>query len=129
VISHTSEFEDFSEPSAKPTRMLYTCLNVGTPTFLRAPGEATGTFALEVAMDELAYALAMDPVEPRLRNYAEADPESGRPWSSKHLRECYRGAAARFGWARALDDRCERVARSAGSLSRTAGQADCRCHR
>ncbi len=110
VISHTSEFEDFSEPSAKPTRMLYACpnvstthrltkLNVGTPTFQRAPGEATGTFALEVAMDEVAYALAVDPVELRLRNYAEADPESGRPWSSKHLRECYRDAATRFGWA------------------------------
>src|SRR5947208_562662 len=68
VISHTSTLEDFTEPSSEPTRMMYACshgatshrlasLNVGVPTFQRAPGLATGTFALEVAMDELAYAL------------------------------------------------------------------------
>ena len=111
VISHTSQIEDFVEPSAIVTRMLYACpnavtthrltkLNVGVPTFQRAPGEATGTFALEVALDELAYALAIDPLELRLRNHAETEPESGKPWSSKHLRECYRDAAARFGWER-----------------------------
>jgi xanthine dehydrogenase YagR molybdenum-binding subunit len=111
VISHTSEIEDFTEPSAIPTRVLYACphvstthrltkLNVGTPTFQRAPGEATGTFALEVAMDELAYALAIDPVDLRLRNHADTEPESGKPWSSKALRECYRDAASRFGWSR-----------------------------
>src|SRR5205085_638235 len=81
VVSHTSFMEDFTEPSALPTRQLYACanvatshrlaqLNVGTPTFQRAPGEASGTFALESAMDELAYALAIDPLELRLRNYA-----------------------------------------------------------
>jgi xanthine dehydrogenase YagR molybdenum-binding subunit len=113
VISHTSQIEDFVEPSAIVTRMLYACpntvtthrltkLNVGVPTFQRAPGEATGTFALEVALDELAYALAIDPLQLRLRNYAETDPESGKPWSSKHLRECYRDGAARFGWERRL---------------------------
>jgi len=111
VISHTSQMEDFVEPSAIVTRMLYACpnavtthrltkLNVGVPTFQRAPGEATGTFALEVALDELAYALAIDPLELRLRNYAETEPESGKPWSSKQLRECYRDAGARFGWQR-----------------------------
>lgn len=109
VTSTTSVFEDWTEPSAIVTRMLYACpnqqtshrlarLNVGTPTFTRAPGEATGTFALECAIDELAYALKMDPIELRLRNYADADPESGKPWSSKSLRECYRLGAERFGW-------------------------------
>lgn len=111
VVSHTSEFEDYTEPATFPVRALYACpnvvatqrlvqLNVGTPTFQRAPGEATGTFAIETAMDELAYALAMDPVELRLVNDAETDPASGKPWSSKRLRECYHAAAERFGWSR-----------------------------
>jgi xanthine dehydrogenase YagR molybdenum-binding subunit len=101
--------DDFVEPSAAQTAMLYACpnlytrqslvrLDVPTPTFQRAPGESTGTFALESAMDELAYALKMDPVALRLANYAEVDPQDGKPWSSKTLRECYRQAAARFGW-------------------------------
>ena len=111
VVSHTSDFEDFVEPSAAITHMLYACpngstthrlvkLNTGTPTFQRAPGEATGSFALEVAIDELATALAMDPLALRLRNDAQNEPESGKPFSSKHLRECYLLAAERFGWAR-----------------------------
>jgi xanthine dehydrogenase YagR molybdenum-binding subunit len=111
VTSETSTFDEFVEPSAVQTRMLYACPNVqtrhrlvkidvGTPTFQRAPGESTGTFALESAMDELAIALRIDPLELRLRNYAEKDPEDGRPWSSKSLRECYRLGAERFGWAR-----------------------------
>ncbi len=110
VLSHTSEIEDFTEPSAVVTRMLYACpnvstthrlvkLNVGTTTFQRAPGEATGSFALEVAMDELAYAANVDPVELRLRNHADKEPESGKPWSSKSLRACYEDAGKRFGWA------------------------------
>ncbi|MGD0530448.1 MAG: molybdopterin cofactor-binding domain-containing protein, partial [Polyangiaceae bacterium] len=109
VISETSSFDEFVEPSAIQTRMLYACpnvetshrlvrLDVGTPTFQRAPGESTGTFALESAMDELSYALRMDPLELRLRNYAETSPEDGKPWSSKSLRECYRQGAERFGW-------------------------------
>ena len=111
VISHTSSFEDFVEPSAQPTQALYSYpngattqrlvkLNVGTPTFQRAPGESTGTFALECAMDELAYRLGIDPLALRLSNYAEAEPDSGKPWSSKKLRECYQQAAQRFGWSR-----------------------------
>ena len=111
VISSTSRFDEFSEPSALQTRMLYACPNVATshrlvrldiptPTFMRAPGEATGTFALEVAMDELATELGIDPVELRLKNYAERDPHEDKPWSSKALRECYKQAAQRFGWAR-----------------------------
>ena len=110
-ISHTSRFEDFLEPSAMQTRMLYASpnietthrlvkLDVGTPTYQRAPGEATGTFALESAMDELAEALRMDPLALRLKNYAEVDPESGKPWSSKSLRECYRVGSERFGWSK-----------------------------
>jgi len=113
VICHTSMMEDFVEPSAMPTRQLYMCanvstshklakLNVGVGTFQRAPGEATGTFALESAMDELAYALNLDPLELRLRNYAQADPHTGKPWSSKMLLECYKAGAERFGWARRL---------------------------
>jgi len=111
VISHTSFMEDFAEPSSQPTRALYACpngattqrlvqLNVGVPTFQRAPGESTGTFATECAMDELAYELGIDPLELRLRNYAEVEPSSGKQWSSKRLRECYRVAAERFGWSR-----------------------------
>ncbi|HZI40502.1 MAG TPA: xanthine dehydrogenase family protein molybdopterin-binding subunit [Gemmatimonadaceae bacterium] len=109
--STTSTIEDWVEPATSQTRLLYACpnvetqydlvrVNVGSPTFMRAPGESTGTFALESAMDELAYALGMDPVALRLKNYAEQDPESGRPWSSKGLRECYASAAQRFGWSK-----------------------------
>lgn len=111
VLSHTSRFEDFSEPSAMVSRMLYESpnietrhrlvkLDVGTPTFQRAPGESTGTFAIESAMDELAIALNMDPLALRLKNYAEKDPDSGHPWSSKSLRECYRVASEQFGWSK-----------------------------
>ena len=109
--SQTSTFDEFVEPTASATRMLYESpaqetshrlvrLNFGTPTYMRAPGESSGTYALETAMDELAYALKMDPVQLRLRNYAEADPESKKPWSSKSLRECYQTGAERFGWER-----------------------------
>jgi xanthine dehydrogenase YagR molybdenum-binding subunit len=111
VIVHTSVMEDFLEPSADQTRMLYSSeacetshklvdMNLGVATFMRAPGESTGTAALETAMDELAVALKMDPVQLRLANYAEKDPGSDKPWSSKHLRECYAQAAARFGWSK-----------------------------
>jgi len=110
VHTNTSLIEDYLESAAFPTRVMYSCpnistqsrlvqLNLGTPTYMRAPGVATGTFAIEVAMDELAYALKMDPLELRLRNYAEVDPHSGQPFTEKHLRECYQRAAARFGWS------------------------------
>ncbi len=111
VASSTSTFENWIESSTLQTRMLYDVehvdtvqrlvkLNLGTPTFNRGPGESSGTFALESAIDELAYKLRMDPIELRLRNYAERDPEDGLPFSSKSLRECYRQGADRFGWAR-----------------------------
>ncbi|MBD2607773.1 xanthine dehydrogenase family protein molybdopterin-binding subunit [Scytonema hofmannii FACHB-248] len=107
--SQTSTFDEFIEPVGKSARMMYACANIetshrlvqldqGTPTFMRAPGEASGSFALESAMDELAYKLKIDPVELRLRNYAEVDPSKGLPWSSKSLRECYKVGAERFGW-------------------------------
>jgi xanthine dehydrogenase YagR molybdenum-binding subunit len=101
--------EDWIEPSAILTRMLYESpaqqtthrlarMNLGTPTFMRAPGEATGSFALEVALDELAVELGIDPIEIRLRNYTERDPNKQLPFSSKSLRECYQIGAERFGW-------------------------------
>jgi xanthine dehydrogenase YagR molybdenum-binding subunit len=110
VHCHTSVIEDYLESAAFPTRVMYACpnisttsrlvpLHVGTPTYMRAPGVATGTYAVEVAMDELAHKLQMDPLELRLRNYAEVDPHSGKPFTGKHLRECYQKAAERFGWS------------------------------
>jgi len=115
VICHASELEDFVEYAAAPTRALYACpngttthrlatLNVGVATFQRAPGESTGSFAIESAMDELAYALRMDPLELRIANHADVEPSTGKPWSSKKLLDCYRDAAARFGWSRRVRD-------------------------
>ncbi len=111
VIVHTSVMEDFLEPSAYQTRMLYDStanatshrmveVNYGVATFQRAPGEATGTVALETALDELAHKLKMDPVELRMANYAKKDPGSGKPWTSKHLDLCYAQAAERIGWSK-----------------------------
>jgi xanthine dehydrogenase YagR molybdenum-binding subunit len=111
VVSQTSMFDEFVEPSGQITTMLYaspalrvthrlTRLNVGTPTYMRAPGESSGSFALESAMDELAYAANVDPLELRLRNYAPADPTKKIPFSSKSLRECYAFGAAAFDWQR-----------------------------
>lgn len=110
VFSHTSTFEDFTEPSALQTRMQYSCpnvktahrlvqLSVGTPTFQRAPGEATGTFALESALDELAYKLKIDPIELRRRNEPAEDEDKQLPWSSRRLLACYDAGAKAFDWA------------------------------
>jgi xanthine dehydrogenase YagR molybdenum-binding subunit len=110
VTVHTSVMEDFLEPSAIQTRMLYSSesnvtshrlvdMNLGVATFQRAPGEATGTAALECAMDELAWKLNMDPVKLRLANYAEKDEGKDRAFTSKHLREAYAQAAEKFGWS------------------------------
>jgi xanthine dehydrogenase YagR molybdenum-binding subunit len=100
---------EFSEPFALATEMLYACpnvavthrlvaLNAALPTYMRAPGEASGMFALESAMDEMAVALKMDPIEFRLRNYAETDPHENKPFASKALRACYDQGAQAFGW-------------------------------
>jgi xanthine dehydrogenase YagR molybdenum-binding subunit len=109
IIAYTSKIEDWIEPCGIITRMMYESpnqetthrlapMNLGTPTFMRAPGEATGSFALESAMDELAYQLNMDPLALRLKNYTEKDPGKDLPWSSKSLRQCYEIGAERFGW-------------------------------
>jgi xanthine dehydrogenase YagR molybdenum-binding subunit len=101
--------EDWIEPCGLMTRMMYESpnqetshrlarMNLGTPTFMRAPGEATGSFALESAMDELAYDLHMDPLDLRLKNHTERDPGKDLPFSSKSLRHCYEIGAERFGW-------------------------------
>ncbi len=103
--------DDYAESLTRATAVLYDCpnlsgrtrqvrLNVACPTWMRGPGEAPGVFALECALDELACELGLDPVELRLRNYAEVHPQTGRPWSSKALRACYERGAERFGWAR-----------------------------
>ncbi|MDR3671325.1 MAG: xanthine dehydrogenase family protein molybdopterin-binding subunit [Holophaga sp.] len=111
VLASTSFLEDWIEPSALITRMLYASdsqqtshrlvrLHHGTPTYMRAPGKSSGSFALECAMDELAYAAKLDPIALRLLNHADRNPENGLPWSSKSLRQCYAAGAERFGWAR-----------------------------
>ena len=107
----TSTYEEFSEALLNASRFLHSCpnvatrhrlapMNVHTPTWMRAPGEASGVFALESAMDELAVALDIDPVELRLRNEPERDEFKKLPFSSRATRECYRAAAERFGWGR-----------------------------
>jgi xanthine dehydrogenase YagR molybdenum-binding subunit len=107
----TSTYEEFSEALLNASRFLYSCpniytrhriapMNVHTPTYMRAPGEASGIFALESAMDELAVALNIDPVELRLRNEPEQDEFKKLPFSSRSTQECYRVAADRFGWSR-----------------------------
>jgi xanthine dehydrogenase YagR molybdenum-binding subunit len=73
-------------------------VNLPLSTIMRGPGEAPGSFAVESAMDELAIKLGMDPIDLRLKNYATVVPGGGKPWSSKHLDECYRVGAERFGW-------------------------------
>ncbi len=75
-------------------------VNLGVSTFMRAPGEAPGTAVLEIAIDELAEKLKMDPVQLQLVIYAEKDPSHDRPWTGKHLRDCYQQAAERFGWSK-----------------------------
>ena len=73
--------------------------SIPTPGWMRAPGEAEGSFALESAVDELSYALGIDPIELRVKNHAHVHPESGLPWSSNALMDCYRRGAERFGWS------------------------------
>jgi xanthine dehydrogenase YagR molybdenum-binding subunit len=109
VRTATSSFDDFFEPAVQVSHTLYASpaitttaeavrRDTGTPLFMRAPGEASGSIALESAIDETAHAARMDPLEFRLKNYAEVEPISGKPFSSKALRECYAQGAARFGW-------------------------------
>ncbi|RTQ52111.1 xanthine dehydrogenase family protein molybdopterin-binding subunit [Hymenobacter gummosus] len=110
-VGQTSSYEEFTESTLQQTRMMYACpnvstryrilgLDISTPIWMRGPGEATGAFALESALDELAHLLNMDPIELRLRNYADTDPDNGKPWSTKYLKELYQMGAERIGWSR-----------------------------
>jgi xanthine dehydrogenase YagR molybdenum-binding subunit len=111
AVGQTSSYEEFTESVLQQTKMMYTSpnvstryrllpLDVSTPIWMRGPGEATGAFALESAMDELAHLLHIDPIEFRLRNYTETDPDRNQPWSTKYLKECFQMGAEKIGWAK-----------------------------
>ncbi|WP_217140375.1 xanthine dehydrogenase family protein molybdopterin-binding subunit [Streptomyces sp. AC627_RSS907] len=124
VTTQTSRVKEFVEQAAVPARVMYAApalrtlhrvvrLDVPTPSWMRAPGECPGMYALESAVDELAAELGVDPVEWRIRNEPETEPDSGKPFSSRHLVECLREGARRFGW----EDRDPRPrSRTAGPL-------------
>lgn len=110
TVAVTSSFDDFIESSSNASQGLYAAgalrsthrgvrADVGTPGPMRAPGLASGSAALECALDEMAEKAGLDPLAFRLRNYAETEPGTGKPYSSKALRECYAQGAERFGWA------------------------------
>lgn len=110
-ISQGNDVCNYAERFVRPTQVIYASdnirgqnpivsLNLPSPTYMRAPGENPGMFAIESAMDELAVALKMDPLQLRLVNHADAHPTDGKPWSSKSLRECYQQGADRFGWSK-----------------------------
>ena len=110
AVGQTSTYEDFAEGPADVSRQLYACpnvytsnkiasLDVGSPVWMRGPGPATGTFALESALDELSYKLNIDPIELRLRNYADTDPETGHPFSGKNLSDAYKMGVENIGWS------------------------------
>ncbi len=109
--AESSRYEQYVEGLTSVSSLLYSCANVrtryrlapvdsGTPTYMRGPGEASGVYALECAMDELAVALGLDPIALRLRNEPVIDEGAGRPFSSRSLRQCYALGAERFGWSR-----------------------------
>lgn len=110
VVQQTARLKPYAEQIATCTRGMYAAenrrtthriaaLDVPVPTIMRAPGESTGMFALESAMDEMAIACGLDPVEFRVRNEPATDPETERPFSSRELVACLREGARRFGWA------------------------------
>lgn len=109
-VSQTSTVHTFVEPSAGVPRVMVDApahhtanlvvpLDVPTPTFMRAPGEAPGSFALESALDELAEKCGLDPIELRVRNEPERSPVSGQPFGARNLLACFHEGARRFGWA------------------------------
>ncbi|MGB6608787.1 MAG: xanthine dehydrogenase family protein molybdopterin-binding subunit, partial [Acidobacteriaceae bacterium] len=113
VLQPTSLVDTYVEQCTGVTTMLYSCdsvaanqslvpMNIGTPTPMRGPGIVPGLFPLESAMDELAIKLNLDPLDLRLKNYAEQDESynPARPFSSKRLRDCYQTGAEKFGWSR-----------------------------
>ncbi|KAA6439840.1 xanthine dehydrogenase family protein molybdopterin-binding subunit [Dyadobacter flavalbus] len=108
-VGQTSSYEEFTESTLQQTRMMYASpnintryrilkLDVSTPIWMRGPGEATGAFALESAMDEMAFSLNIDPIEFRLMNYTDSDPDKQLPWSTKYLKECYDAGKEKIGW-------------------------------
>jgi xanthine dehydrogenase YagR molybdenum-binding subunit len=111
AVAITSRHEDYQDNVVNWSRQLYACpasaldyrlvkLDLATPCDMRAPGGTTGMYAIECAMDELAYAAGIDPLELRLKNYSDRDQSEDKPYTSKELRECYRQGAERFGWSR-----------------------------
>ncbi|WP_030226459.1 xanthine dehydrogenase family protein molybdopterin-binding subunit [Streptomyces sp. NRRL WC-3626] len=109
-VNQTSTVWEFVEPSAGVARVMYDAdahrtsnevvrLDVPSPTWMRGPGEAPGSFALEAALDELAERCGIDPIELRLRNEPERGPVSGLPFAGRNLAACFREGARRFGWA------------------------------
>jgi xanthine dehydrogenase YagR molybdenum-binding subunit len=111
AIAMTSQYEAFARNDTGWSGALYKCANakyshklakldLPTPCDMRAPGAATGVYALECAMDELAVALKIDPLELRIRNYSDRDQNDDLPYTSKQLRECYRQGAEAFGWGK-----------------------------
>ncbi|GAA3015058.1 xanthine dehydrogenase family protein molybdopterin-binding subunit [Actinokineospora diospyrosa] len=110
AVNQTARITEFTENAGSPTRTMYAApnratshrlvvLDVAVPTWMRAPGECPGMFGPEVAIDELAEALGVDPIDLRVRNEPEVDPDSGKPFSSRNLVACLREGADRFGWA------------------------------
>lgn len=113
----TSRYEQFTEALTAITDFMYACpnlrteyrlipLDTGTPNHMRGPGESSGAFALECAMDELSYSLGLDPIELRRRNEPKLDESENRPFSSRSLMTCYDLAAGRFGWSRRSPQPC-----------------------
>ncbi len=111
AVGQTSTYEEFAEATLDAPAVTYACenrrtsyrlvpMNTNTPCPMRGPGHATGLFAQEVAMDELAALLKLNPIQLRLRNFAERSPKKDLPWSSNALQDCYRIGAERFGWER-----------------------------
>ena len=111
AVANTSRFEDYQENVVNWGGSLYHCDNVAvahrlvqldlaSPMDMRAPGAAAGVYALECAMDELSYALGIDPLELRLKNYSDMDGNAGKPFTSKALKDCYYQGAERFGWSK-----------------------------
>jgi xanthine dehydrogenase YagR molybdenum-binding subunit len=136
AVEHTSTVKEFAEQTAVGTRMMYAAphrrtahrlaaLDVPVPSWMRAPGETPGIFALEVAMDELAVSCGLDPVELRVRNDPERDPESGKPWSGRRLVDCLRDGARRFGWERRTPPGSRREGRQLVGLGVAASTYPC----
>jgi xanthine dehydrogenase YagR molybdenum-binding subunit len=109
ALAETSRFEDYNETLVNWSSLLYKCPNVkldyevasldfNSPCDMRAPGATTGVWAIETAMDELSYKVGIDPLELRLKNYAERDQDEDKPFSSKELKACYEQGAKTFGW-------------------------------